>query len=144
MASEAQSTQGTTIGYGDADTGPFTDVGEITNYGAPGSEAAEIDVTNLSSTQMETIAGLAQAPEFTFDMNFAPGNAAHQAVYALGQSHEKKFWQVNLHDSATPTKVTFEGYISKFPGFGGGVNEAVKISGITVKVTSTPVVTWPA
>lgn len=138
MGSEAKSTKGTTIGIGNGDGPPetFDEIGEVTNLTAPGINNAEIDVTHLKSEGVDTIGGLPEAEEVTFDMNFISANAGQQELYTLAASKEKVNFQINLHDhDTTPTTFTFEAWVKSLPGVESPAKEAHKISGVTLKVT---------
>jgi len=143
MGTEAKSTRGTTIGIGNGDGPPetFTDIAEVTNLNSPGIENPEIAVTHLESSGVETIGGLEEAAEVTFDLNFISSDAQQQELYDLAESKEKVNWRINLHDHlTTPTTATFEAWVKSLPGISHPVGEAHTISGVTLKVTPGTVV----
>lgn len=138
MTTLAKSTKGTTISIGNGDGPPetFDEIAEVTNFQAPGVTVQEIEVTHLKSTVVERIAGLADGDSVTFDMNFIASDAQQQALFTIAESGEVKNYEVNLNDdNTTPTKFMFPAIITSLPGPSGGVNEAVKISGVTLRIT---------
>lgn len=137
MTTKAKSTKGTTISIGNDDGPPetFDEIAEVTNYQAPGVTVQEIEVTHLKSTSVERIAGLADGDSVTFDVNFIASDTQQQELFTLATAGTKRNFEVNLHDDdTTPTKFTFPAIITSLPGPSGGVNEAVKITGITLRV----------
>lgn len=138
MTTLAKSTKGTTIGIGNGDGPPetFDEIAEILNYQAPGIQSSAIEVTHLKSTAVETIAGLPDGAEVTFDVNFIAADTQQQELWTLAAAGTKKNFQINLNDhGVTPTTFTFEAFVMNLPGPTGGTNEAHKITGITLKVS---------
>ncbi len=138
MTTLAKSTKGTTISIGNGDGPPetFDEIAEVTNFQMPGVTVNSIEVTHLKSTAIERIAGLADGDTVQFDVNFIASDAQQQELFTIAAAGTKKNFVVNLNDHVTtPTKATFEAFVQNLPGPGGGVNEAVKISGITLQVS---------
>lgn len=83
---DAQSGYGTLLQMGDgADPEAFTTIAEVKDIGGPEYETGTHDVTNQSSpgAVREFIAGLIDAGEVTFDVNWQPDNATHDAATGL-------------------------------------------------------------
>lgn len=145
MTTAARTTKGITIGIGDggSPTETFDVIGEVTNFQAPGISNDQIEVTHLGSTAKEYIAGLSDGDECTFDVNYIAADAQQQALWTLAQSGAKNNFQIDLNDHATtPSTITFAAIVTKMPGVSGGVNEAQKRTGITLKVSGTPTHTF--
>lgn len=138
MTTQAKSTKGTTIGIGNGDGPPetFDEIAEVTNFAMPGITVQSIEVTHLKSTAIERIAGLADGDTVQFDVNFIASDAQQQELFTLAGAGTKKNFRISLNDHlTTPTSATFEAFVQNLPGPGGGPNEAVKISGITLQVS---------
>lgn len=135
----AKSTQGVefTIETAVADT--YVLISEVTNFQAPGLNASEIEVTSLDSTYVERIGGIKDGDQATMDFNYLYADAGQQRLRAMvGQVAT---FRIELNDAATPTRIQFDAVVTAVPGVSGGVNEAQKVSGATVRVTGAPVVT---
>ncbi|EIT70005.1 MULTISPECIES: phage tail tube protein [Hydrocarboniphaga] len=124
----SQLTQGTELFYQSApDT--MTLVEEITGVTGTGGARSQIDVTNLSSKEMEYKPGLAQPGAVSVPMNFDHSLPSHQALYALWESGARVKWVVGLSDGVAPptsaagvitfptsrTYIEFTGFIADFP-----------------------------
>lgn len=135
----AKATQGVefTIETAVADT--YVLISEVTNFQAPGLIASEIEVTSLDSTFVERIGGIKDGDQATMDFNYLYADAGQQRLRAMvGQVAT---FRIELNDAATPTRIQFDAVVTAVPGVSGGVNEAQKVSGATVRVTGEPVVT---
>lgn len=84
MTTEAIFAHGTLLQRGDGGTPTenFTTVAEVTNISGPGLSRDAVDVTSHDSPNKyrEFIAGLKDAGEITFDINFIPTNATHSVA----------------------------------------------------------------
>lgn len=139
MTTLAKATQGVefTIETAVADT--YVLISEVTNFQAPGLNASEIEVTSLDSTFVERIGGIKDGDQATMDFNYLYADAGQQRLRAMvGQVAT---FRIELNDAATPTRIQFDAVVTAVPGVSGGVNEAQKVSGATVRVTGEPVVT---
>jgi len=90
---------GTLLKIGDGESSEtFTTIAEVTNISGPGLSLDTIDVTSHSSTDgwREYIAGLLEAGEITFDINFIPTDVTQNHTAGL------------LGDLANKTKRNFE------------------------------------
>ncbi len=124
----ALKTQGTEIWYL-AGASSVVKVGKVTSVTGTGGANDQIETTDLDSTEKEYIAGLPTPGAASVPLNFDPAIDAHQDLYALWQSGEKKTWIIGLADGTAPPTATggvitypttrtyfsFEGYISDFP-----------------------------
>lgn len=121
-------TQGTELFYLSADD-TMTKVGKITGVTGTGGGASKIDVTDLDSTEKESIAGLPDPGAASVPINFDPSNPEHQDLFDLYTSGDKKTWVVGFADGSAPptaaagvitypttrTYMTFSGYIADLP-----------------------------
>lgn len=87
MPSSAVSGFGTLLQIGDGATPTenFTTIAEVKSISGPSLSADTIDVTNMSSPNgwREFIQGPKDGGEVTFDVNFLPTNATHNAATGL-------------------------------------------------------------
>lgn len=124
----AQRTQGTEVFYQSA-AAVMTKVGKATGVTGTGGGNSQIDITDLDSKEMESMAGLPQPGAIAVPINFDAANLDHQALYALWQSGASVKWVVGLSDGVAPptsaggvitfpttrSYMEFTGYISDFP-----------------------------
>jgi hypothetical protein len=139
MTTAAKNTQGVEFQIETAVPGTFVLISEVTNFQAPGLNASEIEVTSLDSEYVERIGGIKDGDQATMDFNFLyadPGQARLRALVGTTAN-----FRIELNDAATPTRIAFAAVITAVPGVSGGVNEAQKVSGATVRVTGAPVIT---
>jgi hypothetical protein len=79
----------------------YTTIAEILSIGAIGQTASEVDVTNMDSTAMEYISGLADGNSVEISMNFLAGNTQHEQVRdGVGTTHNI---QIVWSDASTAT-----------------------------------------
>lgn len=128
---------------------------EITNIqgGSPPSpQSDDIEITDLSSTAKEYIQGLRDYGEASFEMNWDPANAVHQALQADYDAGTSREWLIGFSDGTTaaPTVSSsafgtpattrswckFVGYIKGIPKQ-LGTNSTVKQT-LTVRVSGSP------
>lgn len=141
MTTAAKSTQGVQfqIGDGATPTEAFTLIKEVTNLQAPGLSATEIEVTSFDSTYVERIGGVKDGDQATLDMNYLFNDAGQLALRAaVGTT---KNFRIELNDAVTPTRISFAAVVTAVPGPSGGVNEAQKVSGVTLRVSGAVTVT---
>lgn len=118
----------------------FTTIAEVTNITGPGLALDTIDVTNMSSPNAwrEFIAGLLDAGEVSFDINYLPGNATHNAGTGLVRdlkNRTKRNFQLVMPSSPTTTW-NFSAYVTGFePDF--PVEDKIAAS-VTLKLTGEP------
>lgn len=87
---QAVNAYGTLLKMGDgivppATTEVFTTIAEVKDIDGPGFEASTNEATNHSSSgaTREWLAGMLDAGEVSFDLNFLPGNATQNATTGL-------------------------------------------------------------
>ena len=132
MSSNAMLSQWTVIAMG-AVGGPYTDIGEINSYNGFDGQAADIDVTTLTSTAKEFRAGLQDFGNFTLNVNRVFSDAGQIAVESAKASGVVREFQVTLSDAKI---ILFQGVIKSFT-FDAGVDHVYKGS-ITVRMTGSP------
>jgi hypothetical protein len=96
-------------------------------------------VTNLSSTAIEKIMGLADEGQLGFEMNYVPANTYHAALRAARAAHALTHFKLVFPDTGA-TEWTFIGYVVNFT-VSGGVNAPLKASvsiEISGAITETP------
>lgn len=134
--SEATSAFGTTLKIGDGATPEvFSAIAEVTNVGGPGMSLETIDVTSDSSPGgwKEYVGGLLDGGEIKLELNFAPGNATHQALAAAMGSRAKKNFKLVFPDTPATTW-SFAAFVTNFepsaPADGKlGASATLKITG---------------
>lgn len=135
----AKNTQGIEFQIETDTPGTFETIAEVTNFQAPGLSASEIEVTSFDSEYVERIGGVKDGDQATMDYNYIFGDSGQQNLLAsVGTT--KKF-RIELNDAVTPTRIAFDAVVTAVPGPSGGVNEAQKVSGVTLRVSGAPVVT---
>jgi hypothetical protein len=136
MTTKATSTKGIKLQRGDgAGSETFTTIAEVTNIKGPSEKAPQLDATSFDSTAMEYIAGLVDAGDLTFDVNFVASDVQQQALRTDLRAGTKRNFKLILADHpTTPTTVTFAAIITSAPELAGSVNQVLKGS-CSVKIT---------
>jgi hypothetical protein len=125
-------TQGTKLAYSpEGSPSSFTNIGNVIDFSGPGGQASVIDVSNLDSTFREKRMGLPDEGQFTFNVNLDPDNATHTALKQARRDRDRLEFRLTLTD-ATPTTITFYGYVLGFV-LSGGVDAVVKAA-ITIEI----------
>lgn len=148
-------TQGTQLWKVDTAT-TSVEIGNITSFNPPSPASDEIDSTNLASTAKEFVQGLIDYGEGSFEVNFDPSSAAHQAILTDLAAGTTREWLIGFSDATTaaPTVsgsafgspattrswVKFSGFIKGFT-MQGGTNDLVKAT-LTVRNSGSPTYTW--
>lgn len=135
----AKNTQGIEFQIETSTPGTFVTIAEVTNFSAPGLTASEIDVTSFDSEYVERIGGVKDGDQASLDYNYIYNDPGQQRLLAMVGSTAK--FRIELNDAGTPTRIAFDAVVTNVPGPSGGVNEAQKVSGATVRVSGAPVVT---
>ena len=131
--------QGTTIGFGNADGPPetFDTIGEVKSISGFDGQANEIDVTNLSSTAREYNMGLPDEGTVTLTCQLDPADTEQVNVRTARDNQTENNYQVTLTD-AGPTTLTFAAYCLRFsPSFD---LDGVAMLEITLRITGA--ITW--
>lgn len=127
---------------------------KITSPTPPSGTADEIDTTDLDSTAKQFTQGLIDYGEATFEINFDPSDASHQALEVDLASGVEREWLLGFSDATTaapaviasvfgapPTTrswVKFSGFVKGLPKKGG--TNTIFTGTLTVRVTGSP--TW--
>ncbi len=139
--SNALHAQGTLLQRGDGATPEvFTTVAEVGSISGPSLQADLIDVTNHSSPSRyrEYIQGLKDGGELTFDLNYNPNDATHNAttgVLADWNSGARKNYRLQF--PSTPAVFwNFQVIVTNFE-MNADVAEQLKAA-VTMKLTAAP------
>jgi len=144
MASGAVSAFGTFLRMGDgASPENFATIAEVKSISGPKMSMDTIDVTNHSSgiPWREYMAGLSDAGEITFDVNFIPTSATHSAstgMLADMINRTRRNYQIIFPDTGH-TAWQFLGFVTGFET--GEEIDNVITSSVTIKVTGKPTFT---
>lgn len=112
-------------------------VGHITTIGGPNMSAATIDTTDHDSTWAEFAAGMKDAGEVTFDVNFMSTTSQKAVRDDLGTA------ATYVIEFPGGTSVSFSAIVTAFGMSAGGVNDKLS-SSVTLKVSGAPTWTDPA
>lgn len=115
-ASDATSAYGCLLKAGDgAGTEVFTTIAEVTSFSYSGMEASFIDVTHMTSPNAirEVIPSLIEPGTISFEMNFVPDSATHDAIRTDLAARTKRNFKLVFTD-ATPSTWSFSGYYKSF------------------------------
>lgn len=120
MASTAISAQGSTLSIGPTPT-PIENVISFSGFDG---EAAEIDITNLSSTAKEYLAGLTDPGSFSFEYhpNFLTATAGQELLRAAALSGAVTAFELELSDGV---KIDFNATVRNALSTTGGVDAAL-------------------
>lgn len=135
---------GVVDGYASPDSTVFTiytPVGQVTNFDGPGGEASVIDASHLKSTAKEKLMGLPDEGQFSFGLNFVPGNPGQIECRAARKDRNvRDFILMFSNDTATVNAdwATFQGFVLGFT-VSGAVDDKVNASA-TIEITGE--VTW--
>jgi predicted secreted protein len=88
---------------------PVTNVSDVSGFDG---KAAQIDVTNLSSTAKERILGLQDWGSVTLAVDINLKEESHAALLAAKKAGTAKDFTVTLSDEST---ITFSAFVSTFP-----------------------------
>lgn len=123
--------QGTKFEIGVGDPAVYTQVC-VKTFSGPGGSAAVIDTTTLCSTAKEKRMGLADEGQFSFTINYVPGDAGHEALRAARASREPTPFRLTFSD--TPATVwEFTGFVLSF-SVSGAVDAVIEAS-VTIEIT---------
>jgi hypothetical protein len=113
-------------------------VGHITTIGGPNSTASTIDVTTHDSDWMEYVAGMKDAGEVSFDINFMSTDSQQAVRDDLGGAPA-----AYIIEFPGAGSVAFSATVTAFGMNAGGVNDKLSAS-VTLKATGALVWTDPA
>ena len=80
MSENAIKAQGTVLQIGNGSPLEYDTIAEINSFSGPGGSVSVIDVTDLSSSAKEKIAGMNDNGQLSFECNFIPSNTQHVAL----------------------------------------------------------------
>lgn len=100
----------------------FTTIANVHTFSGGDAAAADIDVSNLSSTSKEFLLGLRDNGSFTIELDYDFADAGQAALLVAQASGAVKQFKLTLPDGHT---ATFAALVKKV-AFGGGVDQAVK------------------
>lgn len=110
--------EGTLLGYGSAQAGPFTNIVQVVSVEPPGSEVPEVPSGDLSSTFKEKRPGrIPDMGEVPFRIRFDPNNVGHKLFRTDAETPggADRWWQITYNDSfATKAKSVFKGWVKSF------------------------------
>jgi hypothetical protein len=131
MTTKATSTKGIKLQRGDgAGSETFTTIAEVTNIKGPSEKAAQLDATSFDSDAMEFIAGLVDAGDLTFDVNFVASDVQQQAAaHRPARRHEAQLQDDPRGSPDDPDDGHVRRDRHQAPELAGGVNSVLKGSG---------------
>lgn len=133
MTTNAILTQGTLIQRGDGGSPEiFTTIAEITNWDGPGGQAKVIPATHLQSTAIEKKMGLPDEGQFTFDVNFIPGDSTQRALRTDRQNKTLRNFRVVYTDIGL-SQDNFSAYVLAFKT--NGETDGVVKGSITLEIS---------
>ncbi|MEN7529239.1 phage tail tube protein [Cupriavidus sp. DL-D2] len=109
----------------------WTKIENLVSFKGFDGQASELDATDMDSTAKEFLLGLQDWGSFTFDVNRDMNDAGQQAVDASKRAGTKKTYKLTLPNNKTKT---FDAYCKNSP-LEGGVDQILKTSGITLRIT---------
>jgi len=109
------SSQGVTISRGDAASPEvFTVLAAVADYSGPSADQPELDVSDLSSTAKEFIAGLIDNGEVTLSLHWQPDNATHVTMLSDFDAGTISNWRVTWSDASPAKTWTFPAFVKSF------------------------------
>ena len=130
MSTNAIKAQGTTLGLGSGSPVSYTTIAEIKNFNGPSGGPSVIDVTDLSSTAKEKVAGLNDNGQLSFECNFVPGNTQHEALKTAKENGSIVQIQLTFSNAVV---WTFSALVTNI-SVSGGVDGVVTAS-VTLEIT---------
>ena len=120
MASTAITAQGSVLKIDIATPGTADiAIANIISFSGFDGEASELDITNLSSTAKEKLAGLQDFGNFSFEMHPEYGDAGQDELRASQADGSLKTFELTLSDS---TVIDFTGVVRNAQAITGGVD----------------------
>lgn len=120
-----------TAGSGTATPVTWTKIENLVSFKGFDGQASELDITDMDSTAKEFMLGLQDWGTFSFDVNRDMNDAGQQAVDAAKRAGTKKSYKLTLPNNKTKT---FDAYCKNSP-LEGGVDQVLKTSGVTLRIT---------
>jgi hypothetical protein len=132
MSSSAIPAQGTLLKIALGSPLAYETIAEISSFNGPGGSAQVIDVTDLSSTAKEKRMGLHDNGQLSFECNYLPGDAEHEALRDAKESGLIQSFQIAFTDNED-TVWQFSGFVIGF-AVSGAVDGVVKAS-VTIEIS---------
>lgn len=126
MGANAIKAQGTLLKLGAGSPLTYTTIAEINSFNGPGGNSSVIDVTDLSSTAKEKLAGLNDNGQLSFECNFIPTNTQHAALRTAKENGTTIKVQIVFTDTDATTW-TFDAIVTGL-SVSGAVDGVVKAS----------------
>jgi len=126
MGANAIKAQGTLLNLGAGSPLTYTTIAEINSFNGPGGNSSVIDVTDLSSTAKEKLAGLNDNGQLSFECNFIPTNTQHAALRTAKENGTTIKVQIVFTDTDATTW-TFDAIVTGL-SVSGAVDGVVKAS----------------
>jgi len=117
----------------------FTQVGGITDVGAPESSSTEIDDTDLDSEAKEFIRGLVDYGSITMQLKYRSTDPVVQRIEDLGLSGDNVNWRIVY---ANGTKKEFNAFVKSFNP-SAAVDSIVK-GPLTLRINGVVTTTYPS
>ena len=124
--------QDTEIQIGSGSPVTYNKIPEVKTFNGPGGSAQVIDVTDLSSSAMEKLMGLADEGQLGFQINYIPANTYHAALRTARDNRTLTNFKMIFPDTGETTW-TFTAYVTGF-SVSGGVNGAI-LADVTLEIT---------
>lgn len=120
----------------------YAQIGQVTSISGPDGSIPEVDVTHLSSTGKEFIAGLADWGSVSLEVIFdaADSTNMHELMWTDFIAGTVSTYQIRLSDSPATT-FTMTGYPNQY-SLNLGVDEAVRAT-LGIKITGAPTLNTP-
>jgi predicted secreted protein len=132
MSENAIQAQGTLLQLGSGSPLSYVTIAEILSFSGPGGSVSVIDVTDLSSTAKEKLAGLNDNGQLSFECNFIPANTQHLALREAKKNGTTISLKIIFTDTGA-TEWTFNAIVTGFTP-SGAVDGVVKAS-VTLEIS---------
>lgn len=132
MSENAIQAQGTLLKLGAGSPPSYTTIAEINSFSGPGGSVSVIDVTDLSSSAKEKLAGLNDNGQLSFECNLIPSNAQHAALREAKENGTVISVKLVFTDTGA-TEWTFNAIVTGF-SVSGAVDGVVKAS-VTLEIS---------
>ena len=110
----------------------YETIGEVTGYDGPSMSAPSIDATSFDSAWAESLVGVPDAGEFTFQYNLVANDGPQQRLRADFANGTLRSYRIRKSDGTLPQRV-FSAHVTAVSE-SGAVNEKVAAS-CTLKIT---------
>lgn len=116
MTSTAIRSQSSTIARKDTTVSPnvYNTIPNIVGFPTPSPEAADLDVTDLSSTAREYLSGLEDNGELALTGFYNPNETEHALLQARVGSNTTDEYKITLADVSPQQQITFTARVKAF------------------------------